>query len=102
MALILTLIHLYNINPKTKQLHIKERLIQPCVFSGGGTLCVLRQILISGISSSQQVPGYKTEDKCSLLSPSYKDWSSGIYIEEMSFNRFHIQTLFQLEFIAFL
>ena len=44
MALILTLIHLYNINPKTKQLHIKERLIQPCVFSGGGTLCVLRQI----------------------------------------------------------
>ena len=47
MALILTLIHLYNINPKTKQLHIKERLIQPCVFSGGGTLCVLRQIFLS-------------------------------------------------------
>ena len=33
-----------NINPKTKQLHRKERLIQPCVLSGGGTLCVLRQI----------------------------------------------------------
>ena len=46
MALICPLTHFYNINPKTKQLHRKERLIQPCVFSGGGTLCVLRQIYI--------------------------------------------------------
>ena len=45
MALICPLTHFYNINPKTKQLHRKERLIQPCVFSGGGTLCVLRQII---------------------------------------------------------
>ena len=45
MALICPLTHFYNINPKTKQLHRKERLIQPCVFSGGGTLCVLRQIV---------------------------------------------------------
>ena len=44
MALICPLTHFYNINPKTKQLHRKERLIQPCVFSGGGTLCVLRQL----------------------------------------------------------
>ena len=28
-----------------QQLHRKERLIQPCVFSGGGTLCVLRQYI---------------------------------------------------------
>ena len=46
MALICPLTHFYNINPKTKQLHRKERLIQPCVFSGGGTLCVLRQLII--------------------------------------------------------
>ena len=47
MALILTpYIHFYNINPKTKQLHRKERLIQPFVFSGGGTLCVLRLIIM--------------------------------------------------------